>query len=1292
MLKQLNCTERCALYVAAVAGLIAAAAQPLVMFTISSFLQTSIEEDELGAFLRLGAFVSALGLAITLMSSVKSGLSVIFSRAAFSKLGVLHFQAMLRQDISWFDKHASGERPHQLTNELSKVIVALSGPLVGLMSIITMIVFAMSLTIAFAWPLFVLLVSALPINALLMRRFGQAFTQMIPAVGAAHRPCVQYTSECFGGIGTVIAQGGEFVEIAKYAAALHHVRTVLRKSSSMVAFYKAALSVVTYVVIYLGFLGGAFLLVTEQESLVSGKQYTIQEIILAIVCTLVSMMPLANVVPCVNALMDCRASAKSIIELYVRGQQRVERDKHLVQLTKFESAIMSAVSFRYERQPKASPPAIKSLDLELLRSQKVALVGESGSGKSSVVNLMMRFYDPTGGDFLINGQPAKSVNARSLWGISGLVPQQPVLFSTSIRANILLGAGGRATESDLKRTCDLVRVTEFVEKLPAGFDTLCHSSNSNLSGGQKQRVALARALIVNPHVLLLDEATSALDNKSEREVLDAIRGYDYKIGNELSVLAVAHRLSTIWDSDIIYVMKDGAAIEKGSHDTLMQQGGVYAEMVEIQKINALSQSGVLPKTPTVRQSLQSKGVSDWGKKRSIQGILSVPASSSKRLLNIKGTKSHAVRSEMSTKSGTSSNGDVISTAESAATVFNAEAAVDADERRSQRRQAMLTAEHVSVTGIMKYGGPGMKMAFYKSNIYWMLTSLMPPLNGAFAMPAVITAIVYTPRDELMVTVALRGLSFIFLGFMSVVLTLLSHYNSQDLEFCCTFGLRVALYEHLLRQPLGFYSDPEHFPTTLVNLLTWKVRAVPSIIKNRSALFYKLSLVAWAMLLMFLLNWRLGFVGAVLLPFMIACMVVSMRVARSATNGGNLAGQALQVIADALANPRVVHAAGLEEGLVRLLRVATAERNVTRMALLTSAGSFINFGYHFGLAVFFVAAGYMVTEDMIEVFSIQGFFIMLILVTMGFTAPENSVGDVEQGRKVTVEVLQLLSIVPEINGLEPTGVSNADVKLGEIRLRRVTYAYDSSPNLLALRGMSFHIRSGMRVGVAGPSGGGKSTLFAMLHRYADPLVGDILIGEQALPLRLINIRWWRKQVSIVKQEPVLFQGTVRENVLYGLEDEGVSEEVLEECKAVARLDFLDRQEGDARRNSISSVAIPEEDRLGWDTLVGEKGTGLSGGQKQRVAICRALVRKAPVMLLDEATSALDVETEDQILQSMKKLMQGCTSLTIAHRLSTIVESDLIIIVHRGSIAEKGTHATLVEQSGGIYRDLVKGAQK
>jgi ATP-binding cassette, subfamily B, heavy metal transporter len=200
-------------------------------------------------------------------------------------------------------------------------------------------------------------------------------------------------------------------------------------------------------------------------------------------------------------------------------------------------------------------------------------VGHSGSGKSTIGRLLFRFYDVTSGAVRIDGQDLRDVTQASLHAHIGVVPQDTVLFNDTIRYNIAYGKAN-ATEEDIVAAAKAARIHDFVVRLPEGYETKVGERGLKLSGGEKQRVGIARTLLKNPPILILDEATSALDTQTERSIQESLA----EMGQGRSVITIAHRLSTIADADQILVLDEGQVIERGLHDELLEQGGVYAAM------------------------------------------------------------------------------------------------------------------------------------------------------------------------------------------------------------------------------------------------------------------------------------------------------------------------------------------------------------------------------------------------------------------------------------------------------------------------------------------------------------------------------------------------------------------------------------------------------------------------------------------------------------------------------------------------------------------------------------------
>jgi ATP-binding cassette subfamily B protein len=265
--------------------------------------------------------------------------------------------------------------------------------------------------------------------------------------------------------------------------------------------------------------------------------------------------------------------------------------------------------------------------------------------------------------------------------------------------------------------------------------------------------------------------------------------------------------------------------------------------------------------------------------------------------------------------------------------------------------------------------------------------------------------------------------------------------------------------------------------------------------------------------------------------------------------------------------------------------------------------------------------------------------------------------------------KLLEIVDSPSS-EPSDDDKPALKLGHCRveLRDVSFGYRA--NEPVLNRISFVAEPGKVTALVGPSGGGKSTVLALLLRFYEIDAGDILIDGQSIAG--VSRRSLRQQTAYVGQDVYLFRATIRENIAFG--KVGVSEaEIVAAAKAACAHDFI--------------MGFP----LGYDTPVGEHGTQLSGGQRQRVAVARALVRNAPIILLDEATAALDSESEKQVQEAIEHLCQNRTTIVIAHRLHTIMHADAILVVEHGEIVERGRHEDLLRR-GGRYASFFRLQQR
>lgn len=286
--------------------------------------------------------------------------------------------------------------------------------------------------------------------------------------------------------------------------------------------------------------------------------------------------PLRRLVNSSTSLTQSFASMDRVFDL-MEEKYDITDKKDAVQLPPIDGKIeFNKVSFSYE---KDGEDVLKGIDFTVNPGETVAFVGMSGGGKSTIVSLIPRFYDVTGGEIRIDGHDVRDVHVQSVRDQIGIVMQDSILFSDSVKSNILMGKPG-ATDEEVIAAAKAANAHDFIEELPFGYDTKVGERGVKLSGGQKQRIAIARVFLKNPPLLILDEATSALDLESESLIQDSLE----RLANERTTLVVAHRLSTITHADRIFVIDSGEVKERGTHDELMKIEGIYYSLFQVQQL------------------------------------------------------------------------------------------------------------------------------------------------------------------------------------------------------------------------------------------------------------------------------------------------------------------------------------------------------------------------------------------------------------------------------------------------------------------------------------------------------------------------------------------------------------------------------------------------------------------------------------------------------------------------------------------------------------------------------------
>lgn len=491
------------------------------------------------------------------------------------------FEAVIQQDISFFDETLSGELQSRLSNDTTKIQDACTTNIsVGLRWLAQIIVGIIILFVQ-SPRLTCVMLSVVPAVSLLIFFLGKRLRKLSKEYQAALAHGGEVASQSFGLIRTVRSFSKESHEIRKYST---RIMEAYSKGASMAWAYGIILGTITlsvYMAITLVlWYGGS--LVMENDSGMDGK--TLSSFLLYTVLIAVAVGGLSSLYSQLVAAVGASERMFEIIDrvpsIPIDRLPLNEEDSQAVDYFNISAVQgevrLEKVSFTYPSRP--SVQVLNRISLTCLPGTVNALVGESGGGKSTVINLLQRFYDPTEGSILIDGQDIRQLNTIMLHSIVGVVSQMPVMFAMSIKDNIEYGVHHPVSDKELTEAARDANALSFIEKLPQKFDALVGEQGVTLSGGERQRIAIARALLSRPKILLLDEATSALDSTNEALVQEAL---SHAMQGKTSIV-IAHRLSTVRMADAISVIANGRIVEQGTHDELMKKMGQYASLVKRQ--------------------------------------------------------------------------------------------------------------------------------------------------------------------------------------------------------------------------------------------------------------------------------------------------------------------------------------------------------------------------------------------------------------------------------------------------------------------------------------------------------------------------------------------------------------------------------------------------------------------------------------------------------------------------------------------------------------------------------------
>jgi ABC transporter fused permease/ATP-binding protein len=478
-------------------------------------------------------------------------------------------------------------------------------------------------------------------------------------------------------------------------------------------------------------------------------------------------------------------------------------------------------------------------------------------------------------------------------------------------------------------------------------------------------------------------------------------------------------------------------------------------------------------------------------------------------------------------------------------------------------------------------------------------------------------------------------------------------------------LRTDVYRAVVSQEIGFFD--ERRTGELINRLSSDTTVLQSAVTVNISMFLRFfAMGLGSLIILFFSSWRLTLVMLLTVPLVaLGASWFGRVVRRISREAQDALADANNVAEETIGGVRTVRAFAREKEEAERYGAAVERSFVLAKERARVASIFAgtaSFGAYAAIAVVLWYGGILLADGRLTMGELTSFLLYTFTLAMSIAALSGLWQDFMKAVGASERVFELVDRTPLVGSGERTPTKTE----GAVRFERVEFAYPTRPDRPVLTGLDLELAPGRVVALVGPSGGGKSTVAALLSRFYDPLRGRVLLDD--VDYRELNADWLRRQVGVVSQEPILFATSIRENILYGRPAASI-EDVVAAAKAANAHEFI------------------TEFTAGYDTMVGERGVRLSGGQKQRVAVARALLKDPRILVLDEATSALDAESEHLVQEALVRLMAGRTTLVIAHRLSTVKEADCVLVLDGGRVVQSGPHSDLVEQEG-LYRRLVQ----
>ncbi|KAH8899843.1 P-loop containing nucleoside triphosphate hydrolase protein [Thozetella sp. PMI_491] len=1132
-----------------------------------------------------------------------------------------YMRCLFVQPISTLDILPPGQAAAIITITASDLQVGISEKLSAFLQSVSIVVSALIISMTYSWKLTLVTSSGLIFIAAVYGITTPLIVKVWSQVQEADIQASITSNEIFSSIRMITACGAEEKMAKKYATSVDESRKRGLKMSPLFAVQQAPIQFAVYGTFALSFWYSLKSYLTSTDTSAE-----------TLIVVLMSVMLMTSSIGGVTAPLSAAAKAAGAAAIFYSIIDAPKPDTSGViypEVSASEDLVLEHVNFAYPTRPDIK--ILDDLSIRFPAGKITAIVGPSGSGKSTIVGLLERWYELEplesadislffrNGLITTGGRPLRQIDLKWWRSQIGLVQQEPFLFNNTIYNNVefgLIGTEWEDAELELKKemvkqACREAFADEFISRLPEGYSTVVGDAGIKLSGGQRQRLAIARSIVKQPKILILDEATSSIDVRGEQMVQAALD----KVSKNRTTITIAHRLSTIKKADNIIVLRKGQVVQQGTHEQLMaQEGGTYYTLATAQQLTMAEAQG---------------------EDEDHSPIVDHEAAEKKSMATI-GTENTLVDSTHDA----------------------------ATEARAQKRGF--------------FGSFGLLLREQAVHWGWYTILLVSAVCGGASQPlqaylfATLLTLFSLWGEWVMVLVNFWCLMFVMLAIFVAISYFALAWSSSTLSFHITHFYRREYFTNILSKSVAFFDADDHSVGALTARLATDPTQLQQLLGTNMA-FSIISIlnVVGCLTISFYFGWKLTLVTLCSsMPLIIGAAFFRIRYETKFEEMNNeVFAESAKFAAESIGAFRTVSALTLEHTICR--RYEGLLRSHIKNAFGKASWTTLVFAMADSISLLCMAfvlwyGGNLMLHH--EYWPFQ-YVLVYVAVLQGGMGAGQWLSFGPNIAKASVAANRILDMRSKdhpdgrLISLDLGDIGDND-KGVKIQFQNVWFRYPTR-DVPILNGLNLTIEKGQFAAIVGPSGSGKTTVISLLERFYSPNAGRICYNNS--DISDLATYTYRKEISLVAQEANLFNGTLRENILLGVDEEMVTDdEVHQACRDAEIHEFI--------------ISLPE----GYNTPVGTKGVALSGGQKQRLAIARALIRNPRLLLLDEATSNLDAETEKAVQVVFEKNKANRTMVVVAHRLATVQNADVIFVLGDGKVMEKGDHATLLKKRGIYYQ--------